>query len=46
MRQRQRHLDKLGRDVDTAWVKLEKLIESDGSTKAAKSAQQILDGLK
>lgn len=42
-RERQRRLDKLGRDVDTAWVKLEKLVETSGYEEAVKLAVDLRD---
>lgn len=42
-RQRQRHLDKLGRDVDAAWVKLEELVETSAYDEAVKLAIDLRD---
>jgi hypothetical protein len=40
---RQRHLAKLARDVEGAWVKLEKLIEASGYDEAVKLAVDLRD---
>jgi len=40
---RQRHLTKLARDVDGAWAKLEKLVESSGYDEAVKLAVDLRD---
>jgi hypothetical protein len=42
-RQRQRHLDKLGRDVAAAWAKLEKLVETSAYDEAVKLAIDLRD---
>ena len=40
---RQRHLAKLARDVDGAWMNLEKLIEASGYDEAVKLAVDLRD---
>ncbi len=42
-RTRKHHLDELGRDIDAAWAKLEKLVEASGYDEAVKLAVDLRD---